>query len=67
MNKIKRKKSSERSSEIQRFILDSIASGHKKNLVTFVAKELGLSRQAIYLHVRKLIDQEKIVATGKTK
>lgn len=67
MDQFKKKKSSGRSSEIHKFILDSIASGHKKDLVTFVAQELGRTRQAIYLHVRKLIDQEKIIASGKTK
>jgi len=57
----------QRSLEIRKFLLKSIAAGHNKDLVTFAARELGLTRQAIYLHVRKLIDQEQIVASGKTK
>jgi len=53
--------------EIQDYLLESIAAGHRRDLVTFTAEKLGLTRQGIYLHVRRLIDEEKIVAVGKTR
>jgi|SRR5665648_94368 len=69
MNQLKKKKTgtTRRSSKVDNLLLKSLAAGHKKDLVTFAARELGLTRQAIYLHVRKLIEQKQIVASGKTK
>jgi len=53
--------------EIQDFLLESIAAGHVGDLVSFAAEKLGLTRQGVYLHVRKLIDEDKVIAAGKTR
>lgn len=69
MNHLKKENASrsQRSLEINRFILTSIAAGHTKDLVSHASRELGLTRQAIFLHVKQLIEQEHIVASGITK
>ncbi|MHB9111093.1 MAG: STAS-like domain-containing protein [Thermoleophilia bacterium] len=69
MTNSKRKKTGTptRSSKVDNFLLKSLAAGHKRDLVTYVAGKLGLTRQAVYLHVRKLIEKKQIVASGKTR
>lgn len=66
-NKKQKKRNFAGTASIDRFILESLATGHDKDLVTYVARELGLTRQAIFLHVKKLIERKQIVASGKTK
>lgn len=50
----------------KRFILESVAE-HPRDLVTFVAEAFGLSRQGAYRHVRKLVEEGLVTATGQTR
>ncbi len=51
---------------IDKFIINHVDS-HPRNIATVTAKKFGISRQAAVNHLGKLIDDGKVVATGKTK
>ncbi len=54
------------SEQIKKFILDNL-SIHKKDIVQESINHFGISRQAIHKHMKRLIDDKKVVAYGTTK
>jgi anti-sigma regulatory factor (Ser/Thr protein kinase) len=52
--------------KIQQCIIDNIAD-HPKDITSFVAEKLGVSRQAAYIHLRTLVISGKVKKTGLTK
>lgn len=55
-----------RTPEIRRFLLQRIPS-HPSDIATLAAAEFGMSRQAINRHLRKLADENLILARGNTR
>jgi len=54
------------SEQIKKFILDNL-SFHKKDIIQESINRFGISRQAIHKHMKRLIDDKKVVAHGTTK
>ena len=56
----------EKSKDIQNFILENV-SEYPDRVIELASKEFDLTRQAISLHVRNMVDQGLLVATGSTR
>ncbi|MBL50895.1 MAG: hypothetical protein CMG57_02920 [Candidatus Marinimicrobia bacterium] len=54
------------SEQIKQFILENL-SGHQKDIIKASIRKFGLSRQAILKHMHTLINEERVVAHGKTR
>ncbi len=57
---------SENSQEIQKFILENV-SEFPDRVIELASKEFDQTRQAISLHIREMVDQGLLVATGSTR
>src|SRR5579883_3210942 len=55
-----------KTSEIQFFIADSARLG-QQNIVRSAAEKFGITRQAVLLHIRQMIADGILTATGATK
>ncbi|MDB5388075.1 MAG: histidine kinase [Planctomycetaceae bacterium] len=53
-------------SNIRQFILESVAD-HDSDLAAHVASTLGISRQAVNKHLKSLVEDNQLVADGKTR
>jgi anti-sigma regulatory factor (Ser/Thr protein kinase) len=62
---IKVGKMAAKSQEIQQFMIDHVEE-HPRDIVRLTADHFGITRQAVNRHVRILIDDGAIEATGKT-
>ena len=54
------------SKNIKSFILDNIPK-HQKDIIQTTIHRFGISRQAIHKHMKRLIDEKKVIAHGTTK
>ncbi len=52
--------------DVDHALLESLG-GHPRDLVSFVASQLGLSRQAVHKHIQALIDAGWVEAFGATR
>lgn len=52
--------------DLRQFILENVAA-HARDIGPFVCKKTGLSRNAVNYHLKQLVDQGKLKATGKTR
>jgi DNA-binding Lrp family transcriptional regulator len=55
-----------RGESVRQFILENVEE-HPKDIVTFTAEALGISRQAVNKHIQHLIEQEVLIAEGATR
>ena len=55
-----------RGEAIRQFIIDNVA-GHPDSIVALTSETFKISRQAVNSHIKRLIDQESIVAEGNTR
>ncbi|HET7153135.1 MAG TPA: hypothetical protein VFJ29_05160, partial [Candidatus Kapabacteria bacterium] len=55
-----------KTSEIQFFIANATRLG-ELNIVRLTAEKFGITRQAVLLHIRKMIADGVLTATGETK
>ena len=55
-----------RGEEIRCFILQHVTS-HPSDVSKFTAKHFGISRQAVNLHVHRLVHEGSLIETGKTR
>ena len=60
------RRTAERSTRIRSFLLNAVVD-HPRDLVAVACAEFGLSRQAVHRHVRKLVDDDLLVASGATR
>lgn len=56
----------DKTSKIKDFIIREIPR-HESDIVTYSAAKLNLSRQTIHYHLKRLIKEGKVIATGKKK
>ena len=54
------------SEKIKQFILENL-SVHQKDIIKASIRKFGLSRQAILKHMHALINEDRVVAHGKTR
>ena len=54
------------SGKIKQFILNNI-SFHQKDIIYTAINQFGISRQAVLKHMNALIDDNKVMAYGKTR
>ena len=54
------------SEQIKQFILQNLTQ-HQKDIIKATIRQFGLSRQAILKHMHTLIQEDKVVAHGKTR
>jgi anti-sigma regulatory factor (Ser/Thr protein kinase) len=54
-----------RGETIRQFILENVDK-HPQDIVTFTSNELGISRQAVNKHIKRLLAQDALVAEGTT-
>lgn len=54
------------SEQIKQFILQNLTQ-HQKDIIKATIRQFGLSRQAILKHMHTLIQEDKVVAYGKTR
>jgi len=52
--------------EISKFILENVAE-HPTNITALTAEKFGITRQAILRHLKKMLADGSLVATGQTK
>jgi len=55
-----------RTERIRRFIVEHV-SDHPKDIARVAASEFGVSRQAVNLHLRSLVDQGLLLFDGSTR
>ena len=55
-----------RGEAIRQFIIDNVA-GHPDSIAALTSETFKISRQAVNSHIKRLIDQESIVAEGNTR
>ena len=55
-----------RAAAIRQFILDNVGE-HPKDIGTLTARQFGVSRQSVTKHLRALIDDGLLEATGRTR
>ena len=55
-----------RGEAIRKFIVDNIAK-HPTSIVALTSKKFRITRQAVNSHIKRLVDQESIVAEGNTR
>ena len=55
-----------RGETIRKFILSNVDT-HENDIVALTAKEFGISRQAVNMHIKRLVQQKSILAEGTTK
>jgi len=51
---------------IRQFIIDNVET-HANDIVAFVADEFDISRQAVNVHIKRLVEQRSIIAEGNTR
>ena len=56
-----------RSEEIRRFLIQEIDNGNSAGIVRVAGERFGISRQAVNRHLRQLIDEGIVTASGNTK
>ena len=56
----------ERGEQIRQFILLNVEE-HPQEIATLTAQQFGITRQAVNKHIRRLVDQNALVATGSTR
>jgi len=54
------------SEHIKKFILDNLSS-HRKDIIHTAITKFGVSRQAVLKHMNALIDDNQVIAYGKTR
>jgi hypothetical protein len=60
------RRTTERTKRIRSFLLDKV-SDHPRNLVAITCKHFGLSRRAINRHIKGLVEEGLLVASGVTR
>ncbi len=55
-----------RGEAVRQFIINNIEA-HTNDIVALVAKKFDISRQAVNVHIKRLIEQKSIVAEGNTR
>jgi len=60
------KKIRTRGEEIRHFILQNVEK-HPDKIAVVTAKKFGISRQAVYKHLKRLVDEKSLVGQGSTK
>lgn len=55
-----------RGEKIRQFIISNLDM-HPKNIVAFTAEEFGISRQAVNMHIKRLVKQKSIISEGPTR
>ncbi len=56
----------DRGESIRKFILDNVEA-HPEDIVAQTAKKFSISRQAVNVHIKRLIEQKAIITEGKTR
>ena len=51
---------------IRQFIVNNVEA-HANDIVFFTAGEFGISRQAVNVHIKRLVEQKSIIAEGNTR
>ena len=60
------KKDQKRSEKIRQFIVSHVTK-HPNDITRQTVRQFGISRQAVNQHLRRMIDEKIIVATGTTR
>jgi len=55
-----------RGETIRKFIVNNVEA-HTNDIVALTAKEFGISRQAVNVHIKRLVQQKSITAEGTTR
>lgn len=52
--------------EIRSFLLKELPH-HSRDIVTFAATQLNMTRMTIYRHLQKLVQQNQVIQTGEKR
>ncbi len=63
---VKMKRQYEKGKQIRQFILDEVQN-HPKDIVRFTEKTFQITRQAVYRHTHKLIEEGLLITEGTTR